>query len=237
MVAGVGDNKNIITASKNVDFEVILTEFGDELVELLLNGSADGAIRGSLSSRNIMHRLEEKYPQRPRASFMDLNGHKLLLAPVGIDDVENLNEKVLLIEKGCQFLKSIGIKPKVGVVSAGREADVGRNKVVDTLMEECVLLTSMITGKSIDVKHYYGIIDEAIKETNFIITSDGNCGNHVFRVMALLCGVKSYGAITFGMDEIYIDTTRSQTIEGFTIALNLANYLAEKKEKNKLIYK
>ena len=232
IVAGVGENKNIVKASKSVNFEVILTESGDELVELLFNGYADAAIRGSLPSRNIMHKLTEKYPQRPRASFLDLNGHKFLLAPVGIDDVDNLNEKVLLVENGSKFLKSLGIKPKIGVVSAGRAMDIGRNKAIDTLIDEGNLLTSMIAEKSCDVKHYYGIVDEAIKDANFVIASDGNCGNQIFRILALVCGVESFGAITFGMDEIYIDTSRSQSIEGYTRALNFANYLAEQKKIN-----
>ncbi|MBZ2166854.1 hypothetical protein [Methanobacterium spitsbergense] len=48
--------------------------------------------------------------------------------------------------------------------------------------------------------------------------------------MALICGVKSFGAVTFGMDEIYIDTSRSQSIAGYIRALNFANYLAEQKK-------
>jgi predicted methyltransferase MtxX (methanogen marker protein 4) len=49
----------------------------------------------------------------------------------------------------------------------------------------------------------------------------------IFRSVVLAAGAKSYGAITLGMKEIYIDTSRSQNIDGFKKALEFANQLSK----------
>ncbi len=232
IAAGVGKNKNVMEAIESVDFEVLPTESESELVELLFNGYVEAAIRGSLSASKIMAKLRVKYPNKIlRASFMDLNGHKFLLAPVGIDEGDNLNQKLQLAEDGSRFLISIGIKPKIAVLSGGRPQDKGRSMKIDDSIGEGELLTSMITEKFIDVKHYFILIEEAIADdSNFIIAPDGICGNFIFRTIAFLGAGKSYGAVTLGMNEIYIDTSRSQDIEGYKRALKFANYLAKSRK-------
>ncbi len=233
IVIGVGKNKNVIKAVESVDFEVITTESEDELVELLLNGYADAAIRGSLSASNIMSKLKEKYPNiLSRASFIDLNGYKFLLAPVGIDEGDYIDQKIRIAEDGSRFLESIGIKPKLGVLSGGRPQDKGRSKKIDESMEGGEFLTSILSEKLIDVKHYFILIEDAIEDgANFIIAPDGISGNLIFRTLVLLGGAKSHGAITLGMDEIFIDTSRSQNIEGYKRALKFAYGLGRLRKK------
>ena len=233
IVAGVGKNRKVIEAIENVNFEVLHTESEDELVKLLFNGCADAAIRGSLSASKIMIKLREKYPKIARASFIDLKGHKFLLAPVGIDEGADLKQKLLIAEEGSQFLTSIGIKPKIGILSGGRPQDYGRSTKIDDSLEEGELLTSLINKESIDAKHYFILIEDAIREgVNLIIAPDGICGNLIFRTLVLLGDGKSHGAVTLGMNEIYVDTSRSQDVEGYKNALKFAYYLANLKKTN-----
>lgn len=83
-------------------------------------------------------------------------------------------------------------------------------------------LTSKIKERSINVKHYYALIEEAVEDgVNLIIASDGIMGNMIFRSVVLAAGTKSYGAVTLGMKEIYIDTSRSQNIDGFKKAFRI----------------
>jgi putative methanogen marker protein 4 len=232
IVAGVGKNKKVIEAIENVNFEVLQTESEEELVKLLFNGHADAAIRGSLSASKIMIKLREKYPKIARASYIDLKGQKFLLAPVGIDEGDDLKQKLLIAEEGSQFLTSIGIKPKLGILSGGRPQDYGRSTKIDDSLEDGELLTSLINKESIDAKHYFILIEDAIKEgANLIIAPDGICGNLIFRTLVLLGNGKSHGAVTLGMKEIYVDTSRSQDVEGYKNALEFAYYLANLKKQ------
>ncbi len=232
IVAGVGKNKKVIEAIENVNFEVLQTESEEELVKLLFNGHADAAIRGSLSASKILIKLREKYPKIARASYIDLKGQKFLLAPVGIDEGDDLKQKLLIAEEGSQFLTLIGIKPKLGILSGGRPQDYGRSTKIDDSLEDGELLTSLINKESIDAKHYFILIEDAIKEgANLIIAPDGICGNLIFRTLVLLGNGKSHGAVTLGMKEIYVDTSRSQDVEGYKNALEFAYYLANLKKQ------
>jgi putative methanogen marker protein 4 len=232
IAAGVGKNKKVMEAIEEMDFEVITTESEEELVELLFNGYADAAIRGSLSASKIIAKLRVKYPKISRASFIDLNGNKFLLAPVGIDEGDDLNQKLQIVEDGAKFLQTLGIKPKVAVLSGGRPQDKGRSIKVDDSLEEGEILTTKIAAKNIDVKHYFILIEDAVSDgTNIIIAPDGISGNLIFRTIALLGLGKSYGAITLGMDEIYIDTSRSQSLEGYKRALKFAYHIADSRKR------
>jgi len=233
IAAGLGQNRNIVEASKKVDFEVILTESEDELIRMLLNKEVDAALRGSLSASNIMDILKEKYSSKIyRASFLEACGCKFLFAPVGIDEGDSLQDKLKIIELGADFLFKIGIEAEIGILSGGRPQDIGRSPKIDDSIEEAMNLTEIIKDKYF-VKHYFILIENAIKDNvNFILAPDGISGNLIFRTLVFLGPGKSYGAIALGIDEIFIDTSRSQTVEGYKRALEFSNYLARLKSRS-----
>lgn len=228
VAVGVGKNKIVLTALADVDFDVVAVESEDKLIELLMDGEVDAAIRGSLNPKLIMSKLNEKYSELYRVSCIKINNRKFLLAPVGIVEGDSLTQKLQIASLGSEFLKSRGIKPYLAVISTGRPKDDTRSKKIDELILDGNTLTAMIKERSINVKHYYGLIEEAIEDgANFIIASDGIVGNMVFRSMVFAAGAKSYGAITLGMKEIDIDISRSQNIGGFKKALEFANQLSK----------
>lgn len=231
IAVGVGENRDVIKAAESVDFEVIPTSSEEELVNLLFNGNVDAAIRGSLSASKIIPLLKIRYPKISRASYIDLNGKRFLLGPVGIDEGDSLDQKIQLAEQGSDFMESIGIKPKIAILSGGRPKDRGRSSKIDASLEEGEVLTKNLKERFLNAEHYHILIEDAVKEgANFIIAPDGISGNLIFRTIAFLgCG-KSYGAVTLGINEIYIDTSRSQDLAGYIRALNFANFLAEARE-------
>jgi len=233
IAAGVGENKNILEASKKVDFEVILTESEDDLLEMLLNKKVDAAVRGSLSSSKILKILKEKYRSEIfRASFLESRGHKFLLAPVGIDEGDSLEEKVKIIELGAEFLLNLGIEPEIAVLSGGRPQDAGRSQKIDDSIAEGEHVTSVVKNKY-SVRHYFILIENAINNNvNFILAPDGISGNLIFRTLAFLGSGRSHGAVTLGINEIFVDTSRSQSVEGYIRALEFSNYLAKSRSKN-----
>ncbi|WP_414468617.1 methanogenesis marker protein Mmp4/MtxX [Methanobacterium sp. ACI-7] len=233
IAAGIGENKNLIDASKMVDFEVILTESEEELISMLLNKKVDAAIRGSLNASNILNVLRDKYGNNIyRASFLELGENRFLFAPVGIDEGDNLEDKLKIVELGAQFLLKLGIEPKIGILSGGRANDMGRSLKIDNSIEEGINLTEIIKNKY-SVKHYFILIEDAIKDNaNFIIAPDGITGNLIFRTLVFLGSAKSYGAVTLGINQIFIDTSRSQTVEGYKRALDFSYYLARLKSRS-----
>ena len=84
-------------------------------------------------------------------------------------------------------------------------------------------LFDLLSKTSFDVKNYYILIEQAVKDKcNVIIAPDGITGNIIFRTLILINKWPSNGAITFGLDKIYIDTSRSQSVEGYLRSIKLA---------------
>jgi len=229
----MGENHAIKDAINQLAFEVILTKSEDELVDLLLEGEVDAAVRGSLNASKIMNRLRGKYPNLCRASVLEINKSKFLLAPVGIDEGDTLQQKEQIIHQGANFLLEMGIKPKIGILSGGRPQDRGRSSKIDHSLDDAEVLTR-ITMDKYSVKHYFILIEDALADgANLILAPDGICGNLIFRSLVFLGSGKSYGAITLGIKEIFVDTSRSQNKEGYIRALKLAAYLVNLKSNEK----
>ena len=232
ITAGVGENKNIIKAAqlfekKHSDVKINLINSEEEFLDNYLKHSSDAYIRGSLNASQIMKHLRE-YNTIYRISLIEINNHKFLLAPVGIDEGESIFEKVKLIEHASNFLKKINKEPKIAVLSGGRKQDKGRSPQIDKSIDEAEKLVSIIKDKYL-IKHYYILIENAIKDKyNLILAPDGIAGNLIFRTLILVGSGKSYGAITLGINQTFIDTSRAQSINGYLRAFKFAYYLSKK---------
>ena len=233
IVAGLGENTNIKEAALAIkDFEVELVNCDDALIKAINNPNVDGVIRGSLSASNLIKSLKKANPNRP-------------IIPVGIDEGQSISDKRILIKQAFEFILKLGKIPKIAILSSGRCNDYNRNPNVDLSLKESEDLEKIINEdlssdvkfNEIDytVKNYYILIEQAINDkNNIIIAPDGIIGNYIFRILVLLCKWPSYGAVTLGIDEIYIDTSRNQSKEGYIRSLNLAYNLAKMKKNRKL---
>lgn len=231
---GVGENENIIQAchifkEKHPKTNLKLIYRDEDLVKAVLDDKINGVVRGSLPASNIMRELKENYPDISRATYVNGDKYEFLLTPVGIDEGETVEDRFEIVEHCIDFLKRLGKKPKIAILAEGREDDFGRGDEVSKSITESKRLTKLIEeNTSEEVKNYYILVEKAINDNcNIIIAPNGRVGNIIFRTLVLLNSWPSYGAVTFGMDKIYIDTSRDQSIEGYVRSLTLANDLDE----------
>ncbi len=230
---GVGENENIIQAchifkEKHPKTELKLIYKDEDLVKAVLDDKIDGVVRGSLPASNIMKELKEHYPNLSRATYVNGKDYEFLLSPVGIDEGVSVEDKFEIAMNCCDFLKKLGKTPKIAVLAEGREDDFGRGSEVSNSIKDAKKLTKMIEETSEDVTNYFILIEKAMKDNcNVIIAPNGRIGNIIFRTLILLNSWPSYGAVTFGIDKTYIDTSRDQSIEGYVRSLILVNDLAE----------
>ena len=230
---GVGENENIIQAchifkEKHPKTELKLIYKDEDLVKAVLDDKIDGVVRGSLPASNIMKELKEHYPNLSRATYVNGKDYEFLLSPVGIDEGVSVEDKFEIAMNCCDFLKKLGKTPKIAVLAEGREDDFGRGSEVSNSIKDAKKLTKMIEETSEDVTNYFILIEKAMKDNcNVIIAPNGRVGNIIFRTLILLNSWPSYGAVTFGIDKTYIDTSRDQSIEGYVRSLILVNDLAE----------
>ena len=231
---GVGENENIIQAchifkEKHPKTDIQLIYRDEDLVKAVLDKKIDGVVRGSLPASNIMKELKETYPNLSRATYVNGDEYEFLLTPVGIDEGTTVEEKFKMAMHCVEFLKKLGKTPKIAVLAEGREDDFGRCSEVSNSIKESRKLTKLLQENTdVEVKNYFILIEKAINdECNVIIAPNGRVGNIIFRTLVLLNSWPSYGAVTFGMDRTYIDTSRDQSIEGYVRSLILAYDLAD----------
>ena len=260
IVAGLGENENIIKASNELneidDLEITLVKTEDELIEAFKNLEIDAVIRGSLKASKVIKAIKEFKSDKTinRTTYINTEDdesfskdYEFLLAPVGIDEGKNIEEKIILAVQAANFIQYLGKKPKIAVLAEGRKDDLGRSERIDESLISSDELTNRLieTFKELDnfdndsdeisknysIKNYYILLEQAIEDGyNIILANDGIFGNIMFRTLVLLDKWPSYGAVTLGIEEIFIDTSRDQTVEGYVRSLKLAYRLAKLRE-------
>ena len=260
IVAGLGENENIIKASNELkdieDLNITLVRSEDELLEAFKNPEVHATLRGSLKASKIIKSIKELKPDCKinRTTYINTSDdegfskdYEFLLAPVGIDEGKNIEEKVELAIQAANFLQYLGKMPKIAILAEGRKDDLGRSERIDESLLSSQKLTYVLieTFKELDnfdngskdisknysIKNYYILLEQAIEDGyNIILANDGIFGNIMFRTLVLLDKWPSYGAVTLGIDEIFIDTSRDQTVEGYVRSLKLAYRLAKLRE-------
>ncbi|MBS7257482.1 MAG: methanogenesis marker protein Mmp4/MtxX, partial [Methanobrevibacter sp.] len=195
-----------------------------DMVQAVLDDKIHGVVRGSLPASNIMKELKAVYPNITRATYVNGDEYEFLLTPVGIDEGETVEDRLDIVKNCIDFLKRLGKTPKIAVLAEGRKDDFGRGPEVSQSITDSEKLTELIKENTDEeVENYYILVEKAIKDgCNVIVAPNGRVGNIIFRTLVLLNSWPSYGAITFGMDKIYIDTSRDQSIEGYVRSLTLA---------------
>ena len=226
---GVGENENIIQAchifkEKHPKTNLKLIYRDKDMVQAVLDDKIHGVVRGSLPASNIMKELKAVYPNITRATYVNGDEYEFLLTPVGIDEGETVEDRLDIVKNCIDFLKRLGKTPKIAVLAEGRKDDFGRGPEVSQSITDSEKLTELIKENTDEeVENYYILVEKAIEDGyNVIVAPNGRVGNIIFRTLVLLNSWPSYGAITFGMDKIYIDTSRDQSIEGYVRSLTLA---------------
>lgn len=227
---GLGKNEDVLKAVEHFPFKIHLARTNHELLKYLKNPNIDGVIRGSLES-NIIMDLKKEFPNLFRASLLEKDGHQFLLSPVGIDEGDSIESKITIIKECAKAMTLLGNKPKIALLSGGRKNDKGRSKKIDQSIEDCETIEERLKNQY-DIKHYYILIEEAIKDqANIIIAPDGITGNIIFRSLVLVAGIKSNGALTLNQPTMFIDTSRSQNAQGYINSINLMKKLIEKRNQ------
>ena len=194
-----------------------------DLVRLLAAGEIEGAVRGNLPAGRTMQALSEEFSIRVRRlALLELPGWAFLLGPVGIDEGENMADRLELLLGGARLLKSLGVKASSAVLSGGRMEDRGRCERIDRSLLEGELIASRAREAGLAAEHK-GILIESCRGDDIIIAPEGVSGNLIFRTLLLLCGAQSYGAPVL-MDRVFIDSSRARG--GFDGPVMLASCLA-----------
>ncbi|WP_048063675.1 methanogenesis marker protein Mmp4/MtxX [Methanococcoides burtonii] len=229
----VGDKKEI--DSVGTSLEIINTHEPEMVLgDLLASGSVDAVVRGTANASGTLSHLKDVLgiEKLYRMAFLiSADGVPFFLAPVGIDEGNDISDKITLAKLGVEHIRRFGIEPVVGVLSGGRMGDLGRHEKIDRTLADGDFLASRLRENGICAKHYTILIEDAIKEANFIFAPDGITGNLIFRTLVFLGGGDGIGAPVLMDDHVFVDTSR---VGGhYTKAIMLASALVDiRNERN-----
>lgn len=229
---GIGANCNILKAieefKKEYEVDINLVHNDNDLATAILDDDIDAVVRGSLAASGVIKKVKENFPDISRATYVNGEEKEFLLSPVGIDEGNTVEEKFKIAKHCGEFLEKLGKEPKIAILADGRKGDYGRSEKISKSIDDSEKLTRLIKENTdFEVKNYYILIEQAIKDQcNVIIAPDGIIGNIIFRTLILVNSWPSYGAVTFGINRIYIDTSRDQSVEGYLRSLIFAYILA-----------
>ncbi|MDG6244051.1 MAG: methanogenesis marker protein Mmp4/MtxX [Methanolobus sp.] len=231
----VGNKKEI--EDIGTELEIVGTNEPERtLGDLLRSGYIDAAVRGTAGASQTLTHLKKILNQEKlhRIALLQTDeGIPFFIAPVGIDEGNELADKIEFIKLGVEYIRRFDIEPAVGVLSGGRIGDLGRNPRVDQTLAEGDFIVNRIKEQGIDAKHYTILIEDAIKEANFILAPDGISGNLIFRTLVFLGGGDGLGAPILMDDYVFVDTSR---VGGhYTKAIMLASALVGKQGTKKVI--
>jgi len=218
------------------DLEIVDTDNPEKVLgDLLASKEVDAAVRGTAHASETLAHLKEVLGMEKlhRLALLTTNNEiPFFLAPVGIDEGNDVADKIEFIRLAVEHTRRFGIEPVVGILSGGRLGDLGRNRRVDRTMADADFVTNRVRELGITANHYTILIEDAIKEANFILAPDGVSGNLIFRTLVFLGGGDGIGAPVLMDDYVFVDTSR---VGGhYTKAIMLASALVDiNNERNK----
>ncbi|MFX1389439.1 MAG: methanogenesis marker protein Mmp4/MtxX [Promethearchaeota archaeon] len=230
-------NKELLeTFSLNKQLEFVKCQKPEEsIIKFLLNDTIQAIIRGSFGSSEFLRYLKKylNVDQINRLALLETyRGEQFFFGPVGIDECNTLNKKIIFLELAIRELQKLNITPRISVLSGGRISDIGRDEIVDQTIRIAEELISLFKEKytNIHISHNEILIEQALKNnSNLIIAPDGISGNLIYRTLVHLGGGKAFGAIYMGLNKTIIDTSRVGTISEIEGALKIAFSLSNTK--------
>ena len=219
------------TLQSRINSQVEFVECQDperSIIDSLMNSSIDAIIRGSLSSSKFLKNLKQSLNVKEinRLAILEtIREDQFFYGPVGIDECNNIENKIIFIESALKELEKVEILPRISILSGGRLSDIGRNTKINKTIEDADKILKIMKEKhpNLMISHDEILIEKAvINKSNLIIAPDGISGNLIYRTLVHLGGGKAYGAIYMGIDKTIIDTSRVGNHSEFYGALVLA---------------
>ena len=198
------------------------------IFEFLKDNTINSVIRGSLSSNKFLENLKEQLNIEVinRLALLEtVDGYQFFYGPVGIDECNNIDDKIEFLENTKKQLELLKIEPIISILSGGRLGDIGRTSTIDTsiMIGEKTVAIMKERYPNLAITHDEILIENAIKnKSNIIIAPDGISGNLIYRTLVHLGGGKAYGAIYMNLEKIIIDTSRVGELTEIEGALLLA---------------
>jgi putative methanogen marker protein 4 len=223
VTVGIGSSSSgNVEKSASAFGNVVIYRDAYKLATDLKNGNIDAAIRGDMSSSELLPVIKEVFrlSDIERTVLLEPAGRRMIfVAPVGIDEGNTIKQKYALAVKNVDLMERIGMGTRIAVMSGGRDDDKGRSVIVDRSIDDADELVKLLTADGYDAYNAQILIESAADEADLLIAPDGISGNLIFRSLHFLGNAKALGAPVLNMNKVFVDTSRVKTDYRDSIAL------------------
>ena len=227
---GVGkDRGSVEYSASKYPGKVVIYDDPVSLVDDLVSGKIDAAVRGNMSSSVVLPILKQKFglDELERVVVLEPKGGRMFcMAPVGIDEGWTKEQKMDLVRKSMPLLKALGLGNRVAIMSGGREDDMGRNENVDRTISDAREIVPVLCSEGYDAYDAQILLEDVVDEADLVIAPDGISGNIIFRALHFIGGAAALGAPVINTDRVFVDTSRAKA--DYVDCIALAMKLTEK---------
>lgn len=194
-----------------------------DLVNLAKQKKVDAIFRGNFDAVDVYEALHSELKfkgsvqtvapvvLRGVKSIKERMDRMVCVLPVSPSNDGALANKIKNIDVTIEFWESFGIKPKLGILSAGKPTDILEGiPEIDKTLTEAEFLVNWYTKKGYEAKHYNHQVEYAALEADIIVYPNGITGNQGFRAMIFFGRNIALCGISVGLPIIY-----GQTAEAF----------------------
>ena len=222
---GIGKGSDNGNAERSAEAFTGVSVYTDpaKLLTDLKNGKIDAAVRGDMSSSELMRLIKKTFgvAEVQRTVALEPVGRKMIfVAPVGVDEGITVHQKHELAVRSIKLMQRIGMGGRIAVMSGGRADDRGRSAAVDRTIDDAIELTEILLSEGYDAYHAEILIESAADDADLIIAPDGISGNLIFRTLHFLGGARALGAPVLNIEKVFVDTSRAK--EDYTDSIALA---------------
>ena len=188
-----------------------------DLIKDFKEGRIDCFVRGI----NDDYTFQKKYMTQLQLSRLmrllivkDVHDREFCLGPISASEAIDKDDRLNFAIKAVNFLRLIGINPRVAVMSACRIGSINYSQSNKESWEESDYIVSKLKDQlQVDVKNVGIELEKSVGEYDFILPARGIIGNQIYRTLSFLGGGKILGIPAFDIEKptvCYEDNSRNE---------------------------
>lgn len=213
----------VVVGPKKIEgFEYVLSTDARDLVRLAKAGTVDAVFRGNFDAVDLYDAVHEIYGftesvvgvsamlvKRVRSINEQLNAVRCFV-PVSPSNYKGVASKIKNIDANIAFFESCGIKPRIGLLSAGKPTDVLEGiPEIDRTITEAEFLVNWYTKKGYEAKHFNHQVEYAVLDSEIICYPDGISGNQGIRALLFFGDAENLGGFSTNLPFLYAQTAEA----------------------------
>lgn len=207
-------------------FECVLVDNPEEkLAKMLYQGEVDGIVRGTIDDFKTFEAYQKLVGEERTKDMKELGiledafSRQFFVSEASNPGGWTKKEKIHNVEGIIEFMKELGMEPKIGTIAGTRHDTYERKKdikegivgILNKTYEDAEQVVKYFKDKGYQAKNYAIELNGAVEDgCNIIVPPNGMVGNQWFRALCLIGGGKLLIGSRANLPHVYEDNSRNE---------------------------